>query len=58
MLIIYITGAINIPRRNIRQAKKINNSLSSFQNKIRQQNPKNITLNWFIKLSYSLIEKF
>lgn len=56
--IVHITKAINTLKHNIRQAWQIQDSPSSSEDKIRCQDPKDITSDLIVKLSYPLIDKF
>lgn len=59
MSIIYIMEAVvNTSQQNIRQAKQIEDSLSSSKNKVRYQNPKVNTSNLPLELSYPFIDEF
>lgn len=58
MPIVYITETINTSKRNVRQAQQIEDSLSSFKDKVRYQDLKDIISNLSVKLSYSSINKF
>lgn len=53
-----IEVAINTPRRNVRQARQIKNSLSISKDKIGYQSPKLNTSDLLLELSYLLIDKF
>lgn len=56
--IIYIIEVINTPKRNIRQVQQIENSLSTFEDKIRRQDLESIISNLLLELNYFLIDKF
>lgn len=54
----YITEAINTSKCNVRQARQIKDSPSSFEDKIKRQKPENITSDLPVELSYFLIDEF
>lgn len=56
--IVYITKSINTPKRNVRQARQIEDNPSSSENKVRRQGLKSITLDLPVELSYPLIDEF
>lgn len=59
MLIVHIIKEIvNTLWRNAKQVRKIENSLSSFENKVRRQNLKINLSNLPLELSYHSIKKF
>lgn len=58
MPIVYIIETINTSKRNVRQAQQIEDSLSSFKDKVRYQDLKGILSNLSVKLNYSSINKF
>ena len=59
MPIVYIIEAtVNTSKRNTRQAKQIEDSPSSFENKIRRQGLKVNISDLPLKLSYPLIDEF
>lgn len=57
-VIIHIIKAINTLKHNVKQASQVENSPTSFKDKIRCQSLENFIINLLIKLNYPSINKF